>query len=120
MRIQTFAALTRLSVHTLRYYEKIGLLHPGRNASGHRDYRENEVEWISFIKRLKETGMPLEAIQRYARLRSQGNSTLAERRTLLAHHADRLAQRLAEQQAHLIQLEAKMAWYDGELLKNGA
>jgi DNA-binding transcriptional MerR regulator len=134
MRIQTFAQLTGLSVHTLRYYEKLGLLSPGRNASGHRDYRQSDVDWVNFIKRLKATDMPLEAIQRYAQLRSAGDSTLAERRTLLAHHAERLAERrtllahhaerlarrLAEQQAHLHQLEVKMAWYDDALLKNSA
>lgn len=120
MRIQIFAQLTGLSVHTLRYYEKLGLLSPGRNASGHRDYRESDIEWVNFIKRLKATDMPLEAIQRYAQLRSAGDSTLAERRTLLAHHAERLSRRLAEQQAHLHQLEVKMAWYDDALLKNSA
>lgn len=77
MRIQAFATLTGLGVHTLRYYEKLGLLVPARNASGHRDYSRSELDWAAFIKRLKATDMPLEEIQRYALLRSQGRRPLA-------------------------------------------
>ncbi|WP_312982916.1 MerR family transcriptional regulator [Atlantibacter sp.] len=120
MRIQYFAQLTGLTAHTLRYYEKLGLLVPDRNSSGHRDYREADVEWVAFIVRLKETDMPLSEIQRYAALRSQGNATVNERRALLAQHAERLEQRLAEQHQHLDRLKAKMAHYDSELIKNSA
>ncbi|WP_312973925.1 MerR family transcriptional regulator [Atlantibacter sp.] len=120
MRIRHFSRITGLTAHTLRYYEKLGLLLPDRNSSGHRDYREADVEWVAFIVRLKETDMPLSDIQRYAALRSQGNTTVNERRALLAHHAERLEQRLAEQHLHLDRLKAKMAYYDSELIKNSA
>lgn len=120
MRIQAFAEMTGLTAHTLRYYEKLGLLSPQRSAAGHRDYRQNDVDWVAFIQRLKATDMPLEAIQRYAALRSQGNETAAARRALLAEHAERLAQRLAEQRNHLERLQEKMAWYDRELIKNSS
>lgn len=120
MRIQAFAELTGLTAHTLRYYEKLGLLVPGRNAAGHRDYRQSDIDWAAFIRRLKATDMPLEEIQRYAALRSQGESTAAERRALLAEHAERLERRLAEQVIHLERLKEKMAWYDRELVKNRA
>lgn len=120
MRIQAFAELTGLTAHTLRYYEKLGLLIPGRNAYGHRDYRQSDVDWVAFIRRLKATGMPLEAIQRYALLRSLGESTVSGRRALLAEHADRLERQLAEQRDHLNLLKEKMAYYDEVLIKNGA
>lgn len=120
MRIQEFSTLTGLGVHTLRYYEKLGLLVPARNASGHRDYRRADLDWAAFIKRLKETDMPLEAIQRYAHLRAQGDATAAERRELLAQHAQHLEARLAQQAEHLARLKEKMAYYDQTLLKNSA
>ena len=120
MRIQHFAALTGLTAHTLRYYEKIGLLAPDRNSSGHRDYREADVSWVAFILRLKATDMPLEEIQRYAALRAAGDATASARRKLLAQHADRLERRLAEQQTHLALLKEKMAYYDSVLIKNSA
>ncbi|EIZ8955503.1 MerR family transcriptional regulator [Cronobacter sakazakii] len=120
MRIQAFATLTGLGVHTLRYYEKLGLLVPARNASGHRDYSRSDLDWAAFIKRLKATAMPLEEIQRYALLRAQGETTAGARHELLAHHAQRLEARLAEQADHLVRLKEKMAYYDETLLKNSA
>ena len=120
MRIQTFAQKTGLTAHTLRYYEKLGLLIPGRNLAGHRDYREADIEWVAFIIRLKDTSMPLNEIQRYALLRSQGDKTITERRALLAKHAERLEQRLLEQHQHLASLKAKMDYYDNVLIKNSA
>ncbi|ALB63707.1 Transcriptional regulator, MerR family [Cronobacter condimenti 1330] len=120
MRIQEFAALSGLGAHTLRYYEKLGLLVPARNSSGHRDYRRADLDWAAFIKRLKETDMPLEEIQRYALLRAQGDATAGARRALLAEHALRLEARLAQQTEHLARLKEKMAYYDQTLLKNSA
>lgn len=60
MNMKEFSLLAGLSAYTLRYYEKIGLLKDvRRNSSGHRDYLTKDLEWIGFIKRLKETGMAL-------------------------------------------------------------
>lgn len=64
--------------------------------------------------------MPLEEIQRYALLRAQGETTAGARHELLAHHAQRLEARLAEQADHLVRLKEKMAYYDETLLKNSA
>ena len=83
MTIQEFANLTGLTVHTLRYYEQIGLLGPvPRTAAGHRHYGRQELDWVNFIKRLKATEMPLRDILRYAELRQQGERTLLERQAL--------------------------------------
>lgn len=84
MNISTFAERTGLTPHTLRYYEKLGLLSGiSRDASGHRAYRSADIEWVKFICRLKATGMPLEQISQYAHLRACGDSTPAERRRAL-------------------------------------
>ncbi len=116
MLIQHFASLTGLSAHTLRYYEKIGLLRPvHRDGNGHRHFTEADVEWVQFIKRLKDTGMPLRDILSYAELRAAGSSTLATRRALLYAHAQQLEARLARDTAHLQRLQEKIAIYDQAL-----
>lgn len=83
MNIKTFAEQTGVSAHTLRYYEKIGLLQVQRTQSGHRVFSDKDLEWITFILRLKDTGMPLEDIQKYAEFRSQGGKTQSQRQQLL-------------------------------------
>ena len=80
MDIKTISKITGLSAHTLRYYEKIGLLlNIERDSKGYRDYSEKDVVWIEFIKRLKATNMPLNEIKKFAVLRSKGDSTIQNR-----------------------------------------
>jgi DNA-binding transcriptional MerR regulator len=116
MSIRQFAARTGLSAHTLRYYEKLGLLrHVARDASGFRVFGPRDLEWVGFILRLKETGMALEDIIAYADLRERGESTLAARKALLEHHAATLQARLERDRAHLQALQAKIAFYQQQL-----
>jgi len=112
LSIRQFAARCGLSADTLRYYEKIGLLRQvARDASGFRVYGPRDLEWIGFILRPKDTGMPLEDITRYADLREQGETTLAARQALLEAHAARLQARLQRDQEHLDALQAKIELY---------
>lgn len=112
MSIQQFAARTGLSADTLRYYEKIGLLrHVKRDASGHRVYGSRDLDWVGFILRLKDTGMALDDIIRYADLRERGDSTLVARQALLETHAATLQQRLERDREHLDALQAKIEFY---------
>ena len=86
-----------LSPHTLRFYEAEGILKPcGRTASGHRQYVSEDVLWLEFVLRLKQTGMPLAEIKQYAELRSQGEKTLEQRLTMLKLHRERLATKIDE------------------------
>lgn len=90
LTIQQAAAACGLSVHTLRYYERIGLIRPvARRANGHRRYRSEDMGWIAFLLRLRATGMPVEKMQRYARLREAGQElgSIRERRHMLEEHA---------------------------------
>ena len=66
--IGEFSRLTGLGIHTLRYYEQEGLIAPERNSGNRRRYSDRDIAWISFIKRLKDTGMPIKEIKRYAQL----------------------------------------------------
>lgn len=115
MNIKQFSQLVGLSAYTLRYYEKIGLLkHIHRNSSGHRVYSIKDISWITFVIRLKETGMPLDEILEYARLREQGVDTVLQRQLLLEKHQKNLRQHIEQQQKHLHALNDKIKLY-----KNG-
>lgn len=117
MNIAEFARRCGLSAHTLRYYERIGLLdRVARAANGHRRFSERDVEWVAFLHRLRATGMGIQAMQRYAALRAQGDATLAQRQAMLREHADRIALALREQQAHLRIVREKIGLYD-ELIR---
>ena len=60
--IGEFSRLTGLGIHTLRYYEHENLIIPERNSSNRRRYSDRDIAWIDFIKRLKDTGMPIKAV----------------------------------------------------------
>ena len=118
MNVQTFAKQVGLNAHTLRYYEKIGLLTSvKRRTNGHRYFDEADVRWISFILRLKETGMALTDMVQYAQLRATGDATLAQRQALLSQHARQLQAEIASKQQDLAKLQDKIAWYDSLLEK---
>lgn len=86
MIISEMAKLTNISEHTLRYYEKKELITVSRDERGRRSYDENEIEWIRFIQRLKETGMLLRDIKKYSDLRAEGDKTIPERLEMLEKH----------------------------------
>ena len=72
MKIGELAKRSGLSAHTIRYYERIGLLpYAHRDHSSHRDYDESILTWIEFVDRLRETGMPIREMLRYAALRER-------------------------------------------------
>ncbi len=116
MNIKAFAEQSGLSPHTLRYYEKIGLLKDvKRGSNGHRFYNAKDLEWVRFIVRLKDTGMPLEQIKEYADLRETGNSTMSARRALLVDHHQNLKRLIDRQKNHLHALEQKICFYDEKI-----
>lgn len=109
--ISQFAERLGISADTLRYYEKEGLLAPQRNASGYRIYSEHDETWFGFVKRLKETGMPMAQIKRYAELRQAGDATIAERYAMLEAHQQTLAEKQRELAAHQAHLDDKIRHY---------
>ncbi|MEZ2635649.1 MerR family transcriptional regulator [Morganella morganii] len=109
--ISAFSALTGFSIHTLRFYEKEGILIPQRRANNHRSYSARDAEWVAFITRLKETGMPLKSIKHYADLRAQGEETAQTRMDLLLAHSGVLQQQIAVLNDHFQHLEKKIDYY---------
>jgi DNA-binding transcriptional MerR regulator len=112
MTIKQISALSGLSPYTLRYYEHIGLIiNVDRNANGQRCYSEKDLLWIEFLLRLKETGMPISEMQKFALLRSHGDTTAKERRQLLETHKTRVKKQLEQFQLNLKKISTKIAFY---------
>jgi DNA-binding transcriptional MerR regulator len=110
------AAVTGVSAHTLRYYEKAGLIESvARNAGNQRCYSEANIEWLKFLLRLRETGMPIAQMREYAGLRDEGPQTLAPRLLLLEAHQARLREQITLLRQHEKALAAKIATYRADL-----
>jgi len=117
--IGEFSKLTDLGIHTLRYYEQEKLIIPERNSSNRRRYSDKDIVWIDFIKRLKDTGMPIKQIRLYAELRATGDSTLEERMELLIRHREVLNEEIGKLQAHMDKLDEKIAFYRETISERG-
>lgn len=118
MKVGDFSKRTGLPVSTLHFYERKGLISPERSASGHREYDEADLTWIAFIERLKETGMPLAQIKRYADLRAKGNSTLEERMAMLVSHRESIIDTISKWQENLAHLDKKIEHYKDEIKRS--
>jgi DNA-binding transcriptional MerR regulator len=101
-----------MTAHTLRYYERVGLIQPvGRARNGHRRYSDADEAWLQFLHCMRATSMPIREMQRYAALREMGEQTTLERRKLLEDHQAAIAAQIgALQQAHAL-LTHKIANY---------
>ncbi|KQX49249.1 MULTISPECIES: MerR family transcriptional regulator [unclassified Paenibacillus] len=118
LTIRQVADITGLSVHTLRYYENIGLLSSiHRNKNGYRCYSKVDIIWIEFLNRLKATGMPINKMLEIAELRWRGDSTLTERRILLEEHYKEVQLHMIELNQNLNLLADKIVTYK-EMEKN--
>jgi len=113
--IGEFSEMCGISIDTLRYYEKEELIVPDRHKNNRRCYTEKDVAWIEFIKRLKETGMPIKEIKKYAELRRQGNDTLETRKEMLICHRAELSRRIMAMQEHRSCLDQKIEYYEREI-----
>src|ERR1700712_1803754 len=117
LTIAQAAEQTGLTAHTLRYYERDGLMLASvdRSASGHRRYTDRDVTWIEMITRLRSTGMPMRDVRRYAALVRNGDGNEAERLDLLKAHRERVERQLSEATGHLRAIDHKIGLYEGKL-----
>ncbi len=109
--IHEAAALLGVSAHTLRYYEREGLLTVPRAAGGKRRYTERELETLRFLLRLRGTAMGMAGLREYVAL-AQGDGTVAARRDLLLRHEGAVTARLEALQADLLAIRRKIETYD--------
>jgi DNA-binding transcriptional MerR regulator len=101
-----------MTTHTLRYYERVGLIQPvGRARNGHRRYSDADETWLKFLHCMRATNMPIREMQRYAGLRDRGSDTSLERRRILEEHQATIAAQIAAlEKAHAL-LTHKIANY---------
>ncbi|MCE5284226.1 MAG: MerR family transcriptional regulator [Pelosinus sp.] len=113
--IGQFSSLTNISAPTLRYYEKEQILITHRDAGGRRFYTAQDIDWILFIKKLKDTGMPLKDIREYAILRYQGDSTMQQRLEILEKHKLSVIEEKEKWDTNLQNLNNKITIYKEKL-----
>ena len=112
MTIAQAAERSGLSAHTLRYYERIGLIHPvERGSNGHRRYGRDDMEWLDLLLKLRTTGMPMRQMVEYAELVRQGPPTAARRRQMLERHRAAIADRMEQLQETAAVLDRKISMY---------
>jgi MerR family transcriptional regulator, aldehyde-responsive regulator len=118
MKIAEVSERYTISVDTLRYYERIGLIPPvQRNVSGIRDYCELDLRRVEFIKCMRSAGLPVEVLIEYIALVQQGDNTIEARKEILIEQRDLLATRMKEMQKTLDLLNHKIEVYENAVLK---
>ncbi|SDI27295.1 MerR family transcriptional regulator [Nonomuraea jiangxiensis] len=122
LSIAEAARRTGVSVHTLRYYERAGLVVTpvGRTAGGRRRYHQFDLQWIVVCTKLRATGMPIKTIRCYAELISAGHGNEQERLALLEAHRADVSAKLAEVQENLRLIDHKIDVYRGRLAAGDA
>ncbi|WP_198087152.1 MerR family transcriptional regulator [Variovorax sp. E3] len=112
LTIAEVAKRTGLTAFTLRYYERIGLIAAvSRAPGGQRRYASADLDWLAFLLRLRETGMPIQGMQAFAGLRSQGDASVGERREMLEQHLAEVQARVAALQQSMQALSLKIEHY---------
>ena len=118
MKIAEVSEKFGLSVDTLRYYERVGLIPPvHRNEGGIRDYDELDLRRVDFIKCMRGAGLPVEVLIDYMGLVKQGDKTIEARKEILVEQRDLVAARLEEMRKTLDRLNYKIEVYEKALLK---
>ena len=113
MYISEISKISGLSVHTLRYYEKEGLLeNVTRNDSGRRVYSNDDLVWIEWIQRLKSTGMSLDEIRQFSSLRYLGDDSISQRKDMLIDHSMKLKSNIQKLREELSVVDYKIKAYE--------
>ena len=114
--IDEAAERTGLTKHTLRYYEREGLLPPiAKASSGHRRYSDDDIGWVKFLQLLRSTGMPIREAKEFVKLTWAGDHTIAQRVEVLTAYRAALVERMQQDVEHLEALNRKVEWYEGVL-----
>ncbi len=109
-----------LTAHTLRYYEKEGLLpFVKKTSSGLRIFSEEDIGWLQMIECLKGTGMPLKGIKQYIDWFIEGDSTLQKRLDMFKQQKIKIEEQMRELKKHMEKINYKIAYYT-EMVENGS
>ena len=111
MKIAEVSKHFNLSTDTLRYYEKVGLLNPVQRVNGIREYSEEDLVRIHFVKCMRQAGLSIESILVYIELYNQGDSTLNERLEILLNEKNKIEASILSLQETLDYLNHKIERY---------
>ncbi len=112
LSIEEAAQRTGLSAHTLRYYERVGLIAAvTRAAGGQRRYAAADLAWLAFLTRLRTTRMPIQKMRLFAQLRSSGDATVPARRQMLQTHLAEVQADISAMQQAAQALQDKIVHY---------
>lgn len=118
MKIAEVSEQYGISLDTLRYYERIGLIPPvTRNGSGIRDYNELDIRRVEFVKCMRSAGLPIEVLIDYMELVQQGDTTIEARKDILYEQRELLLSRMEEMQKTLDILNHKIQVYESKILE---
>ena len=113
--IKEAASKTGLSEHTLRYYDKEQMLpYLERTPSGIRRFSDRDIEWISFLNCLKNTGMSIQQIKHYTELCKKGDETLRQRLAIFIEQRETVLAQLCELEHNLEVVDYKIQFYKEE------
>ncbi|WP_196598685.1 MerR family transcriptional regulator [Pectinatus frisingensis] len=115
MTIGELSKVTNISEYTLRYYEKKELIRVSRDKADRRCYSKDDIDWVLFIKRLKDTGMLLRDIEKYAKLRYDGDSTMPRRLLMLQAHRNYILEEQRKWAEYLANLDNKITFYKDKI-----
>lgn len=116
MNIKKVSEITGVSADTIRYYEKIGLIHPiTRNENGVRVFDEEDLRWIHFARAMRTAGLSIESLTNYVSMFQEGDHTIEARKEILRDQIEDLTERIDVLQAAKDRLEFKLANYDTHL-----
>jgi DNA-binding transcriptional MerR regulator len=118
LTIGAAAAQAGISIHTLHYYEREGLIQVTRASSGHRQYSTGDLEWIGILTCLRKTGMPIRTMREFAALVQQDSNNIPERIKILKTHRLEVLAHLVSLQHNLDHVEYKIDYYEKVLNQN--
>lgn len=110
--IKEVSELFDLSIYTLRYYDKQGLLpFVSKNKSGYREFTDSDLGFIHTICCLKNTGMAIKDIRAYISYCMEGTSTIPAREQLLSQHRKNVLQEISSLENNLKEIDRKLDVY---------
>lgn len=113
--ISKVSSITGVTAHTLRYYEKEGVLPPiERDGSGRRDYSEENLIWLDIVTCLKKTDMPVSDIKEIVRLSIIGDETIPKRKEILLTHRKKMVEELEKVKETIEKIDQKLEFYEGK------
>ncbi len=106
------AAETGLSVHTMRYYEQLGLIHGvQRDHNGYRQYSESDIKWFQVIRHFRDMGLPIKEMQQFQSMPKNAPGSAAARREFMEEYRVKVVEQMAELQSTLDKVDGKIEFF---------